>query len=80
MYIVSFWKEDTYGDCGEVVNAPDCGSGIREFDSHQSPHDWAMAKWLRHRTLTPRSKVRILLAQPYLILQFKYAKKMKKMC
>jgi hypothetical protein len=27
-----------YGDCGEVVNAPDCGSGIRGFDSHQSPH------------------------------------------
>ena len=26
------------GDCGEVVNAPDCGSGIRGFDSHQSPH------------------------------------------
>jgi hypothetical protein len=21
-----------------VVNAPDCGSGIRGFDSHQSPH------------------------------------------
>ncbi len=26
------------GDCGEVVNAPDCGSGIRGFDPHQSPH------------------------------------------
>ena len=26
-----------YGDCGEVVNAPDCGSGIRGFDPHQSP-------------------------------------------
>ena len=26
------------GGCGEVVNAPDCGSGIRGFDSHQSPH------------------------------------------
>ena len=35
MYIVSFRRD---GDCGEVVNAPDCGSGIREFDSHQSPH------------------------------------------
>jgi hypothetical protein len=27
----------TDGDCGEVVNALDCGSGIRGFDSHQSP-------------------------------------------
>ena len=26
------------GDRGEVVNAPDCGSGIRGFDSHRSPH------------------------------------------
>ena len=29
---------NVYGGCGEVVNAPDCGSGIRGFDSHQSPH------------------------------------------
>ena len=27
-----------YGGCGEVVNASDCGSDIRGFDSHQSPH------------------------------------------
>ena len=26
-----------YGDRGEVVNAPDCGSGIRGFDPHRSP-------------------------------------------
>ncbi len=26
-----------HGDCGEVVNASDCGSDIRGFDSHQSP-------------------------------------------
>jgi hypothetical protein len=26
------------GDCGEGVNAPDCGSGTRGFESHQSPH------------------------------------------
>jgi hypothetical protein len=26
------------GDCGEVVNASDCGSDTRGFDSHQSPH------------------------------------------
>ena len=32
-------KHDKYGDCGEGVNAPDCGSGIRGFKSHQSPHD-----------------------------------------
>ena len=35
MFIVSKRQD---GDCGEVVNAPDCGSGIRGFDSHQSPH------------------------------------------
>ena len=59
------------GDCGEVVNASDCGSDIRGFDSHQSPHhfivNWAMAKWLRHRTLTPRSVVQIYLAQPFFL-------------
>ncbi|SCM78853.1 hypothetical protein KL86SPO_20273 [uncultured Sporomusa sp.] len=27
-----------YGGCGEVVNTPDCGSGIRGFDPLQSPH------------------------------------------
>ena len=27
-----------YGGCGEVVNASDCGSDIRGFDSHQPPH------------------------------------------
>lgn len=26
-----------YGGRGEVVNTPDCGSGIREFDSRRSP-------------------------------------------
>ena len=30
--------KNIYGDCGEVVNALDCGSDIRGFDSHQSPH------------------------------------------
>ena len=29
-------KQD--GGCGEVVNASDCGSDIRGFDTHQSPH------------------------------------------
>ena len=27
-----------YGGCGEVVNASDCGSDIRGFDSLQPPH------------------------------------------
>ena len=27
-----------YGGIGEVVNTPDCGSGMRGFDSHISPH------------------------------------------
>ena len=26
------------GGRGEGVNAPDCGSGIRGFESHRSPH------------------------------------------
>ena len=29
---------DYDGGCGEVVNAPDCDSGIRGFNSHQPPH------------------------------------------
>ena len=28
---------NNYGDCGEAVNAPGCGPGIRGFDPHQSP-------------------------------------------
>lgn len=31
-------QSDKYGGRGEVVNTPDCGSGIREFDSRRSPH------------------------------------------
>lgn len=31
-------RQERYGDCGEVVNTTDCGSVIRGFDSHQSPH------------------------------------------
>ncbi|CAO1612433.1 protein of unknown function [Brochothrix thermosphacta] len=26
-----------YGGCGEVVNTPDCGSGMRGFDPHHPP-------------------------------------------
>ena len=32
-----FEKFKDNGDCGEVVNASDCGSDIRGFDSLQSP-------------------------------------------
>ena len=43
-----------YGDCGEVVNAPDCGSGIRGFDPHQSPFSFmGYSQALRQGTLTP---------------------------
>ncbi len=44
----------------QAVVSTTCG-----FESHQ-PHqtDWAIAKWLRHRTLTPRPRVRISLALP----------------
>ena len=38
MYIVSFLWTNQHGDCGEVVNTPACGAGIRGFDPHQSPH------------------------------------------
>ena len=28
----------SHGGIGEVVNTPDCGSGMRGFEPHQSPH------------------------------------------
>ena len=28
-----------YGGCGEAVNTLDCGSSIRGFNPHQSPHN-----------------------------------------
>ena len=52
----------------KLVNAPDCGSGIRGFEPHQSPHYffyWAIAKRLRQWTLTPSPVVQIYLAQPF---------------
>ena len=27
-----------YGVIGEVINTPDCGSGMRRFDSYMAPH------------------------------------------
>ncbi len=39
-----------YGGCGEVVNTPDCGSGIRGFDPLQSPH----IRNVTHRTFNLR--------------------------
>ena len=42
----------------QLVRAPDCGPGGREFDSRRPPHPfftthWGVAKWLRHRILIP---------------------------
>ncbi len=42
----------------QLVRAPDCGPGGREFDSRRPPHlffttHWGVAKWLRHRILIP---------------------------
>lgn len=36
LYIISIAVKD--GGRGEVVNTSDCGSDIRGFDSHRSPH------------------------------------------
>jgi hypothetical protein len=40
-----------------VVNASDCGSDIRGFDSHQPPHNFlkflGYSQAVRQRTLTP---------------------------
>ena len=33
-----FRAEFEDGDFGEVVNTSDCGSDMRGFDSHESPH------------------------------------------
>ena len=37
----------SHGGIGEVVNTPDCGSGMREFDSHISPH-LKISRIIRH--------------------------------
>ena len=28
-----------YGVIGEAINTPDCGSGMRRFDSYMAPHN-----------------------------------------
>ncbi len=53
------------GECGEGVNAPDCGSGMHGFESHHSPQMLGNSQVVRQRFLVPRSKVRILLPQPF---------------
>src|SRR5699024_9512906 len=58
------------GDHGEAVNAPDCGSGIRGFDPHWSPHYNIISRTLSsadesYRLITDRSQVRILQGPPY---------------
>jgi hypothetical protein len=43
-----------YGGCGEVVNASDCGSDIRGFDSLHPPHEFlGYSQAVRQWTLTP---------------------------
>ena len=41
-----------HGGRGEVVNASDCGSDIRGFDSHRSPQ-WEHSQVVRHRSAKP---------------------------
>ena len=33
-----FFQSDFRGDCSSVGRAPDCDSGCRGFEPHQSPH------------------------------------------
>ena len=59
-----------YGGRGEVVNASDCGSDTRGFDSPRPPHSMHLfimaivAKWLTHRIVVPTFGGSIPLSRP----------------
>ena len=38
MYFLFIRNTIMYGGIGEVVNTPDCGSGMHGFDPHIPPH------------------------------------------
>ena len=64
------------GGRGEVVNAPDCDSGTRGFNSPRPPHVFisvnelinskvaVVAKWLTHRIVIPALGGSIPLVRP----------------
>jgi hypothetical protein len=55
------------GGRGEGVNAPDCGSGIRGFESHRSPHVFEpIAQRIEHWSPEPGAQVRVLVGSPLL--------------
>ena len=56
-----------------MVNAPDCGSGTRGFDSHLPPfHIW-YSQLVRQWTLTPYMLVRIQLPQYFVGYLWRYS-------
>ena len=69
------------GGCGEVVNASDCGSDIRGFNSPQSPHFLqikyyimaVVAKWLTHRIVIPTFEGSIPFSRPIIYLGYSQA-------
>ena len=71
-----FFNQLYDGGRGEVVNAPDCDSGTRGFNSPRPPHDFlakfklknksvaVVAKWLTHRIVIPALGGSIPLVRP----------------